>query len=50
MLCKEDMTVGQIIEYLEEIYPDQQEQIRSDVTDALNTLQSNGVVALSDEE
>lgn len=49
-LCKEDMTVGQIIEYLEKVYPEQREQIRNDVTDALNTLQSNGVIALSDEE
>jgi len=49
MLCKEDMTVGQIVEYLEEIYPDQQGQIRGDVIDALNTLQSNGVVTLDEE-
>ncbi len=48
-LCKEDMTVGQIIEYLEEAYPDQKEQIRDDVMTALNTLESKNVIELQDE-
>lgn len=49
LLCKEDMTVGGMIQYLQEVYPDQQEQIRSDVLTALDTLQSNGVIEFQDE-
>ncbi len=48
-LCKEDMTVGQIIGYLEDAYPRQKDQIRDDVTAALNTLESNNVIELSDD-
>lgn len=48
-LCKEDLTVGQIIEYLEEAYPQQKDHIRDDVMTALNTLESNNVIELSDE-
>ncbi len=50
LLCKENMTVGQIIEYLEEVYPDQKEQIREDVVTALNTLLSNSVIEFQDEK
>lgn len=49
-LCKEDLTVGQIIEYLEGSYPDQKEQIREDVIIALNTLESNNVIELTDND
>ncbi|MBM9521081.1 PqqD family protein [Desulforhopalus vacuolatus] len=49
-LCKEGLTVGQIIEYLEQVYPDQKEQIRGDVTTALETLHKNGVIEFADEE
>lgn len=48
-LCKEDMSVGQMILYLEDVYPDQKEQIRKDVLSALETLQSNGVIEFADE-
>ncbi len=48
-LCKEDLTVGQIIEYLENSYPDQKDQIRTDITTTLNTLESNNVIELSDD-
>lgn len=44
LLCREEMSVGQMIAYLEEVYPDQKEQIRRDVTSALETLRSNGVI------
>jgi hypothetical protein len=50
LLCKENMTIGQMIEYLEQVYPDQQEQIRSDVATALQTLHSNRVIEFQDEE
>lgn len=49
LLCKEDMSVGQMILYLEQIYPEQKEQIRKDVLAALGTLQSNGVIEFTDE-
>lgn len=48
-LCKEDMSVGQMILYLEQVYPEQKEQIRKDVLAALGTLQSNGVIEFTDE-
>lgn len=48
LLCKEDMTVGQIIEYLENAYPEQKKHIRADVIAALETLESNIVIELSD--
>lgn len=49
-LCKEDMTVGQIIEYLEQVYPEQKDQIRPDVTAALEMLAANTVIELADGE
>jgi hypothetical protein len=50
LLCKEGMTVGQIIDYLEQVYPDQKEQIRKDVLTALETLQTHNVIEMSDAE
>lgn len=50
LLCKENMTIGQIITYLEEVYPAQKEQIRDDVVSALETLHKNGVVELTDDK
>ena len=49
LLCKEEMSVGQMIQYLEEVYTDQKEQIRKDVLVALDTLLSNGVIGFDDE-
>lgn len=49
LLCKEDMSVGQMILYLEQVYPEQKEQIRKDVLTTVETLQSNGVIELADE-
>ena len=49
LLCKEGMNVGQIIDYLEEAYPDQKEQIRGDVVNALETLVSNDIIVLEDD-
>ena len=48
-LCKEDMTIGQMVAYLEEVYPEQKEQIRGDVTTALEMLHANGVIEFTDE-
>ena len=49
LLCKENMSVGQMINSLEEVYPDQSEQIRNDVLAALETLQANGVINITNE-
>ena len=47
-LCKEELTVGQIIEYLEQRYPEQKEQIRPDISAALELLIANNVIELAD--
>ena len=49
-LCKENMTIGQIIEYLEQVYPEQKDQIRPDVMAALELLVTNNVIKLADGE
>lgn len=49
LLCNETMDVGQMIAYLQEVYPDQRELIRSDVLAALTMLQENGVIELTNE-
>ncbi len=49
LLCKEEMNVGQIIAYLQEVYPEQKEQIRGDVMSALEMLQKNNVIELINE-
>lgn len=49
LLCQEDMSVGQMVQYLEEVYPEQKEQIRNDVISALEMLQENGVIQFADE-
>ena len=48
LLCREEMSVGQILIILKEVYPAQKEQIRSDVTTALETLRSNGMVKFAE--
>lgn len=48
LLCTENMNIGQIIEYLEQTYPEQKEQIREDVVTALETLQVHGIVTIDD--
>ena len=50
LLCKEDMSIGQMVKYLEEVYSDQKDQIRKDVLSALETLQSNGVIEFVNEQ
>jgi hypothetical protein len=47
-LCREDLTVGQIITFLEDAFPDQSDQVRADVTDALSKLESNNVIRFFD--
>ena len=49
-LCNESMTVGQIIEYLMQVYPEQKDQIRPDVMTALELLVTNNVIKLADGE
>lgn len=50
LLCKEEMKVEQIIAYLSEAFPDQSEQIKTDVIAALSALQSNNVIKLTDDK
>lgn len=47
-LCKENLTVGEIVAYLQNLYPDQKKQIEGDVLVALQTLEERGVIRLSD--
>jgi hypothetical protein len=49
-LCQENLTVGQIINYLEQAFPEQKEQIRPDVMAALELLLANTVIELIDGE
>lgn len=49
-LCKEDITIGQIIKHLEQSYPTQRDQIRPDVISALEMLIANNVIRLADGE
>lgn len=44
-LCGEDLSVGQIIEFLQQQYPDNQDEIVADVIEVLATLESNGVIS-----
>ena len=48
-LCREDLSVAQIIEYLQQAYPDQQDSIEKDVMTVLKMLAENKVIELSDE-
>lgn len=47
-LCQGDVTIGQIVEYLEGVFPEQRQQIRNDVITALITLEKNNAIELSD--
>lgn len=49
LLCQEDMTIEQMIHYLEEVYPDQKAQIRDNVLSALKLLQEKMVITFPDE-
>ncbi len=49
LLCKEGLTIGQIVGYLEEQYSEQNTQIKDDVYSALNTLESHSIIELSDD-
>lgn len=48
-LCKEDLSIGQIIEYLQQNYPEQEKAIADDVLSVMETLVASNVVTLSDE-
>lgn len=48
-MCEDRKRIGDIITLLEETYPDQQEQIRPDVLEALRTLSEIGAVSFTDE-
>ena len=50
LLCKDELTVEEMILYLEEVYPEQKDQIEYDVITALNTLQTSGVIYYQDEK
>lgn len=48
-LCKEDVSVAQIIDYLQQAYPDQQDSIEQDVMTVVKMLAENKVIELLDE-
>jgi len=48
-LCGDDLTVAQIIEYLQKHYPDQRQEIDQEVIEVLSALESNGVITFADE-
>ena len=48
-LCGDELTVAQIIDYLQQHYPDQREEIALEVIEVLSTLESNGVITFADE-
>ena len=48
-LCGDDLTVAQIIEFLQQHYPDQRQEINQEVTEVLSNLESNGVITFADE-
>ena len=48
-ICKNKKTVGDIIQLLEEEYPDQKDYIRKDVLTAMQTLVDSGAVTFDDE-
>ncbi len=48
-LCREDLSIGQIIEYLQQVYPDNEKAIADDVVNVLEQLVASGVVTLSDD-
>jgi len=50
LLCKENMNIGQMIDYLQQVYPEQREQIKGDVLSALEMLQSNNVMNVVDAD
>ena len=48
LLCKEDLTVEEMVCYLEQAYPEQKIEIRADVITALETLEENKVIEFED--
>lgn len=49
-LCQEDLSVSEMVQYLEQAYPDQKEEIRDDVIAALKTLQDQDVIFFEDDK
>lgn len=49
-ICGNKKTVGDIIQLLEEEYPDAKASIRDDVIAAVNTLTDSGALILVDEQ
>ena len=48
-LCGADLTVAQIVDYLQQHYPDQRQEIEQEVIEVLSMLESNGVITFADE-
>lgn len=48
-LCKEDLSVAEIIECLQQNYPDHKDSIAEDVVGVLEILVKNKVIELTDE-
>ena len=45
-LCRDGLSVGEMIALLEQTYPERRDTIRGDVLEALETLQNSGVLTL----
>lgn len=48
-LCSGEMTIGEIIDLLENQYPNEKKQIIKDTLVALETLKEQGILLLSDD-
>lgn len=48
-LCSGEMTIGEIIDLLENQYPNEKEQIKKDTIASLETLKEQGILLLSDD-
>jgi hypothetical protein len=48
-LCKEELTIDQIINCLREAYPEHQQTLEEDVISTIETLIAKGAVTLSDD-
>ncbi len=50
LLCKEELTVGEIIQFLEERYPDQTDGIKDDVMNALESLHEKEIITFDENK
>lgn len=48
-MCGKGYSVGEIITLLEETYPEQENEIRGDISEAIESLVENGALVIVDE-